>query len=255
MKRPEVSLDNIEAVYDYYDELRANKLIARLGYRAFALAIAPRVEYDGGAEAMLDAEMDHETGLIIAPNHISLQDPYIVAGAAAKTPLSHAIGNVMAWGKAEIFEDDGSKTYPIKRYISDNFGGMPLFRPSSYPGAERSQLIRANARAYDVTANHLARGGTAAIFAEGTIQRSEDKSKILPIQSGIARVAHEVRAKGGVPRIAPMAISRGPHGELRSPKIIMGEPQDVSDFTKKEIQEYLQENLQSLVTRVCNSYE
>lgn len=254
MKSPEVSLDNLEEIYDYYDEFTANKLVAHLGYRAFALALSPRIAYDGNAENMLHEEVDRKTGLIIAPNHISLQDPYIVAGAAAKTPLRRSIGNVMAWGKAEIFENNGSRVHFVKRYISDNLGGIPLFRPSSYPDAERKQLLHANTRAYDITAKHLARGGVAAIFAEGTIQRGEDKSKVLPIQSGIARVAHEVLQKGGTPTIAPMAISRGPHGELRHPNVIMGEPYDVSTLSKKEIQEYLQENLQSLVTRASESY-
>lgn len=92
MGNPEVSLDNYEAVYEYYRSHQQNRFVAKLAYAALALKYLPRVRYAPGAEAALKTLLERKTQLVVAVNHLTESDQFTLAATAWRTPLRRVIG-------------------------------------------------------------------------------------------------------------------------------------------------------------------
>lgn len=58
--RPEVSLPNYKAVYEYYRDLEPDPIIARLGHLAVSLAYWPQAVFADGAEDAIGSDIDRQ---------------------------------------------------------------------------------------------------------------------------------------------------------------------------------------------------
>jgi 1-acyl-sn-glycerol-3-phosphate acyltransferase len=132
------------------------------------------------------------SGAIVAGNHTSWYDPFILA-AAIKRPIHFM-------GKAELFEN------PILRWVLSRVYAFPVRR-----GQADRQAIRTGQT--KVTEGHL-----LGIFPEGTRNKTSDP--LLPVQGGAALIS----LKTGAP-IVPAVVCKGRRSGLRRPfRVTIGTP-------------------------------
>ena len=167
MGNPEVSLDNYEAVYEYYRSHQQNRFVAKLAYAALALKYRPRVRYAPGAEAALKTLLERKTQLVVAVNHLTESDQFTLAATAWRTPLRRVIGRTRVLAKDELF------VVPSQAQEGRHDGQHPVFRSKNYGLRAVSDAGRVM---MDVAAERLGNGDCLAIFPEGTCN-TEDPTR------------------------------------------------------------------------------
>ena len=107
---------------------------------------------------------------------------------------------------------------------------IPIYRPSTMPGDTHK-----NKEAFTKSIQHLTKGKCLLVFPEGV---SVTEKKILPLKTGVARIAIEtVLAEGkelGL-KIIPVGLNyTDPHSFRSDLFVNIGEPIEVADFVKGE---------------------
>ena len=74
MDKPEVTLENYEAVYAYYRDHQQNRALAKLAYASLYAKYRPRITYADDAKAQLAGLVKFGRVLIVAANHITHSD-------------------------------------------------------------------------------------------------------------------------------------------------------------------------------------
>src|SRR5690606_1217222 len=105
MEPPVVSLDNCDAVYDYYRDHRQRRLTALAAYALLARRFRPRISYADGARDRLRELLRSRQPTIFSINHLSQHDPYTVAAMTWRSPLRSIIGRVRVLAKDALFVD------------------------------------------------------------------------------------------------------------------------------------------------------
>lgn len=200
MDKPEVELDNSEAVYDFYLQHRQNRLKAKASYAILARRYRPRVSYAEGAHEQIREIVRSGRRLIIAINHLSENDPYTVAAMAWRTPLRPIIGRVRVLAKDELFVE------PELRAKVEMMGAIPVFRGKDHG----IRAVNAAAqRMMDVSAQRLHRGDDLAIFPEGTCNET-DPAAVQAVGSGVGHIAFKAMKLGVEPVALCVGLSYGP---------------------------------------------
>ncbi|MDH6286734.1 lysophospholipid acyltransferase family protein [Rhodococcus sp. NM-2] len=240
MDKPEVTLENYEAVYAYYRDHQQNRMLAKLAYASLYAKYRPRVVYADDAKAQLAGLVKSGRVLIVAANHITHSDQYTLAATAWNTPLRRAIGRTRVLAKDELFVD------PDLHKKVDMMGGIPVFRSKNYglrAVADAGRLMM------DVSAERLCRGDNLAIFPEGTCNEG-DPTRLQHINSGIGHIAKRAADRGVSPVLLSIGLSYGPdaHGpdpeNVKSASVFVGEPlfdlpakpMDIAHVVQKELQ-------------------
>lgn len=215
MDAPEVSLDNYEAVYEYYRGHQQNRFVAKLAYAALALKYRPRIAYAPGAEAALAALLGRGTQLVVAVNHLTESDQFTLAATAWRTPLRRVIGRTRVLAKDELFVD------PAQRKKVDMMGSIPVFRSENHGLRAVSDAGRVM---MDVAAQRLSEGDCLAIFPEGTCN-AEDPRTLQHVNSGIGHIVSRAEKLGCSPALLSVGISYGPEvGHVKSARVFIGTP-------------------------------
>ncbi|MDV7240440.1 MULTISPECIES: lysophospholipid acyltransferase family protein [Rhodococcus] len=212
MDRPEVTLENYRAVYDYYRDHQQNRVLAKLAYAMLSMKYRPRVRYADGAEEQLTELVKSGAVLLVAANHVTHSDQYTLAATAWKTPLRRVIGRTRVLAKDELFTD------PDLRKKVDMMGGIPVFRSKNYglrAVADAGRLMM------DVAAERLCRGDNLAIFPEGTCNES-DPTRLQHINSGIGHIAKRAVDRGVAPTLLSIGISYGPDAHGADTELVKG---------------------------------
>lgn len=245
MKRPEVKLDNYEAVYDFYREHQQNKAAAKLAYLALNKIFTPRVSFANGAEEQLRDIVESDTSLIIATNHLTYKDQYTVAAAASQTPLREDIGRTRVLAKDELF-------HGAKRPFIDMMGAAPVFRSKNH-----DPVLTRKAGEYmtDAMARRLLAGDNIAIFPEGTCNL-EDPSTLLPLHMGLGHMAVRAQELGANIAVLPIAFSYGDKlrgakdTDVRNANVYVNSPIIEIPTTALNITESVHTGLQEAVDKV-----
>ncbi|NMN95362.1 lysophospholipid acyltransferase family protein [Antrihabitans stalactiti] len=203
MEPPEVTLENYEAVYDYYLTHQQNVLRAKASYSILNLKYRPRIHYRDGAKAQLRELIKSGTPLIYAMNHLSTSDPYTLSALAAKTPLRKAIGHIRVLAKDELFVD------PEQRRKVDMMGGIPVFRGKNHG---LRAVNAAGQRMMDICAERMKSSDHIAVFPEGTCN-VEDPTKVQTVGSGIGHITSRAMKLGVNPAMIYIGLSYGPTQE------------------------------------------
>ncbi|GAA5045737.1 lysophospholipid acyltransferase family protein [Nocardia callitridis] len=199
MPPPEVTLDNSEAVYDFYRSHQQNRLKAWGAYAVLARRYRPRISYADGAREALRQVVRQRRPLLLAINHLSEHDPYTVAAAAWRSGLRPVIGRVRVLAKDELFAD------PEQQRKIDMMGGIPVFRGKDH-GIRA--VNAAGQRMMDICAQRMAGGDGVAVFPEGTCN-DIDPTQVQPVGSGIGHIAFRAQKLGVEPVLVSMALSYG----------------------------------------------
>lgn len=229
MDRPVVTLENADAVYDYYRDHQQNRRVARLAYGALAGRFRPRVRYGDGARERLRSLIYDDTRLIIAVNHVSETDPYTVAAAAWSSALRPVIGRTRVLAKDELFvetEPTGRKRVIAERTSQrrriEMMGGIPVFRSRDHG---LRAVSRAGSQMMDLCAERLSRGDDLAIFPEGTCNDG-DPAVLQHVGSGVGHIIARARARGVEPKLVVMGLHYGPPpGKYRSASVHIDVPE------------------------------
>lgn len=164
-------------------------------YRVLAGIIRFVVLLIWGLDMSGGEHIPEDTGAIVAGNHTSWFDPFVLV-IAIRRPV-----HFMA--KAELFAN------PILRWILPRVHVFPVRR-----GQADRQAIR-------ISQERVNEGNLVGMFPEGT--RNKTENPLLAIQGGAALIA----IKTGVP-IIPVVIKKGQRRGLRRPFIVsIGTPIDL----------------------------
>lgn len=245
MKKPEVILENYKQVYDYYEEYQQPKAGARLGHSVMSWMFRPQVEYSQGAkEASLDLLKDPNKRTIIAINHLSDNDQYVVASMAHREQsFRQMIGNTFVQAKEPLFHHPNKIIRPLLRRGVDVMGAVPAFRKKDVTEDQEQLRHDATARLLDISVNKLQRGMHMAIFPEGT-RNKDNPDKVQELRPGVAIVAGRVATACEV-GIIPVGFTY--EGDKRHPKMWVGEPILDSDFSADTFLPFLRDSLQDAV--------
>jgi 1-acyl-sn-glycerol-3-phosphate acyltransferase len=175
--------------------------------------------------------------LIVASNHVSFLDPFVVAYS-----LYRSGRRARFLAKAELFEN------PIQRALLSRLGQIPVRRG------------KGDAHALDLAEDAVWRGRTVVVFPEGTINAHHDGLPLLPFKSGTARLSiatgvpvTPIVTWGGqavFPKGAKPALRRGLPlrvlvGEPVEPPTAIAGPESVRRFTEE-----LAERMAGLVGKI-----
>ncbi|RMI33420.1 lysophospholipid acyltransferase family protein [Nocardia stercoris] len=241
--KPDVLLDNSDAVYAYYLRHRPNRLQAMAAYALLANRFRPRIVFADGARAQLADLLRSKRPILFALNHLSQRDPYVVAAAAWRSPLRPLIGRVRVLAKDELFLD------PDQRRKVDMMGGIPVFRGKDH-GIRA--VNAAGQQMMDICAERLTTGDHVAVFPEGTCNEV-DPARVQSIGSGIGHIAFRATKLGAPPALLCLGISYGPRPDptvepteaevrsaafyFRTPVLTLPQrPADIARLTAAELQ-------------------
>lgn len=249
MKRPPVTLENYQEVYDFYDTYRPNKLGTWLLYAALGTAFAPHVVYADGTKEQIAETLDSNKSLVIVANHTRDVDPCVMASTLFRQPaLRPMIGNTFIPAKSPIFYDlirSPAFLNPVLRRAVDSLYSVPVFRDKEY--GKDNPLLRPAARR--LLANSVANlniGDHMAILGEGE-RNTTDPTKIQKIQSGVGVMvcrATEVEQ----PALVTMGMYYGQDKKLaRNPTVYVGEASQQPFEKPRQVIDWLQAHLQASV--------
>ncbi|CRK50684.1 conserved hypothetical protein [Rhodococcus sp. RD6.2] len=219
MTKPDVTLENSDAVYDYYLGHRQNRLLAKAAYATLAAKFRPRVRYADGARDAIRALVRSNTSLVLSVNHLSESDPYTVAAAAWRSPLRAVIGRTRVLAKDELFEER-----KLRDRI-DLMGSIPVFRGKNHG---MRAVNAAGQQMMDVCATRMSRGDSVAIFPEGTCNEG-DPTRLQSVGSGVGHITSRAIKLGVTPALLHMGISYG--DDARNASVYFSEP--VTDLPDK----------------------
>ncbi|EME16648.1 lysophospholipid acyltransferase family protein [Rhodococcus triatomae] len=235
MTKPDVTLENSDAVYEYYLGHRQNRLLAKAAYATLAAKFRPRVRYANGARAAIRDLVRSDTPLVLSVNHLSEADPYTVAAAAWRSPLRPVIGRTRVLAKDELFADSSL------RDRIDLMGSIPVFRGKNHG---MRAVNAAGQRMMDVCATRMSRGDSVAIFPEGTCNVG-DPTRLQAVGSGVGHITSRAIRLGVTPALLHMGISYG--GDTKGASVYFAAP--VTDLPDKPaaITRLVHERLQEAV--------
>ncbi|MEU0544148.1 lysophospholipid acyltransferase family protein [Nocardia sp. NPDC005978] len=253
MERPEVVLENSDAVYDFYRDHQQNLLQARGAYWMLGRRYRPRISYAAGARDRLRELISQRRPLLIAINHLSQLDPYTVAAAAWRSALRPAIGRTRVLAKDELFEE------PKLRARIDMMGGIPVFRGKDHG---LRAVNAAGQRMIDICAERLARGDGVAVFPEGTCN-NVDPTQVQQVGTGIGHIGFRAKRLGADPVLVSLGLSYGPRldpkveptkEEAKSASFYFGLPVDGLPSKPAEITRVVRDELQTALDGAVKAY-
>lgn len=245
MDRPEVTLANYIAVYDFYRDHQQPRALATAAYAMLAARFRPRVHYRAGAREALREVVGDGAPVIVVANHLTHSDQYTLAATAWRSPLRALIGRIRVLAKDELFRG------PRQRREIDMMGGIPVFRAKNHG-------VRAVADAgrcmMDVAATRLSRGDALAIFPEGTCNTG-DPARVQAVGSGIGHIVRRAAALGEPPVLVAIGIAYGPDNDLRKPaSVFIAMPVPLPVGTPREITRRAADELQRAVDGAVARY-
>lgn len=254
MKKPPVTLENYETVYEYYRNYQPPRLAAKLGYRAMHMAFPANVHYARDAEAQIGGLLDEGVRLILSANHQSDNDQYVIAGLAHSQPVLRQLrGETFIPSKAPLFRS------PALRRGVDIMGAIPAFRDADVRGSdevsEETRLLQKAAKEgllSTATYLMLERHKHMGIFPEGT-RNTGDSTTLLKLRDGIAQIACRVSEAAAV-AVVPVGVSYDCNGfeHTRSPEVVILRP-IIGDFDNPQaLMGQLQPAMENAVLRADN---
>ncbi|MEO9164584.1 MAG: 1-acyl-sn-glycerol-3-phosphate acyltransferase [Aquihabitans sp.] len=192
MKRPDVKLENYEAVYRYYEAHDQSRAFARLAHKLFARHFKVDLSVADGAEQAITDAIAAGTRLVISPNHITGDDQYVIVALVEHMKALHPLrASTFIPSEPSLFTRRGLAGKALRRSV-DGLGAVPTFRLEDLrrQGIEITDEIdelyrHATIRASEAQVAKLVRGEKMAGFWEGTRNRS-DYRVVQPLKKGIA---------------------------------------------------------------------
>lgn len=252
MKRPEVTLENYQNLYQYYQQTEQSSKWLQCVHSILARIYNPKVEWDEDSREAISKRLAAGSRFIIASNHLVIADQFPIAAALRQEEsLRPIIGNTFVPAKAPYYQQWYTKSL---RPALDKLGAIPVFRSSEADKgralqAEATRLFIATAAGKIIAGNHM------FIFPEGTRNR-ENPTEIGRIHKGIGRIACTASAETPV-SVLPMGLWYGDADSRQwlSPTLYIGEPFDGPFEYPTEVTEPLREKLSECVASAIEGHK
>ncbi|MDV8001987.1 lysophospholipid acyltransferase family protein [Rhodococcus sp. IEGM 1408] len=199
--RPEVTVSNYEAVYDYYGPGRRRDGFTHPLLRFVGALYAPDLRIAPETVAEVHRLHDAGVGLIVAANHPSAHDPLVLASAVFDGRVRFLSGGT-GLAKDPLFR---SRLRPLFEYT----GTVPVFRAKNYVGTGAEIHEAAAARLIEVCVNRLVSGGVVLTFVEGTNSSADDLRtlRLESVKKGVGLMVAGAREAGGEVAVLPVGIA------------------------------------------------
>ena len=184
------------------------------GYHFFVSIVIPLGYLIFGGKVINKNKMLKDEGFVFAGNHVGYYDAYLLC-SATKRPL-HFIA------KKELFSN------PITKWFFSTMNLIPVDRTKKNPEA-RSKAIEI-----------LNDNKIICIFPEGTFHKEDI---LLPFKPGAVDFAIKSKKK-----IVPFVIL-GYYKFRSNPKLIIGDPIDVSSMGVEDANEYLRNTIYDMIIK------
>ncbi len=256
MRRPNVTVENHEHVYEWYRHNGQKPWFAKLGHRVVAGIHKPQLSADPSAGRLINSLLATQTRLVLVGNHIDFRDVTVLPAAMwAYKPLKPVVGNGRIVAKEETFNGEvmneivGPEVHPLVkkvggkavRVICDSLGQIPALRKSSNQDAD-SELIKDAHRNLAATEGYfLGRGIHIAKFGEGA-RNKEQPETVQAIKPGV-RYGLEAVSEGVHVAVVPVGIWYPSEGHVR---VHVGEP-IVSPLSRPDVLGDVRDRLQDSV--------
>jgi 1-acyl-sn-glycerol-3-phosphate acyltransferase len=252
MKRPKITLENHEKVYNYYRNYQQPSTVSQIAWRAFDGIYRPRVSFVDGAQEQMNELRADGTPQIFAFNHLTDLHDQFVSAATLRQITPEAIGNTRVLTKDPLMRE-------VKHlglgHLGDALGGIPVFRKKDH--ADHTVIDAANDELFDTVAWIIADNQNLAIYPEGTHNKG-DARKLGKVRTGIGEIATRVAAQYAPVAITPIGISYGLKKSLlpRHANVIVGNTIEIKSYdTVDDITEKTRDRLQDLVTIAFELYK
>lgn len=198
--RPEVTLENYAAAYDFYGPARRRDTFTHPLMRFIDFVWAPRVDIAPDVVAEIHRLHAAGIGVVVAANHPSGHDALVLPGAMWDKRIRFLVGGT-GLAKDSLFS---GPTRPLFEYT----GTIPVFRAKNYPDVLAEVHIAAAARMIEVCSDRLGEGGVVLSFVEGTNSAPEDLRALRPesVKRGVGEIVHGCLAAGHPVALLPVGI-------------------------------------------------
>jgi 1-acyl-sn-glycerol-3-phosphate acyltransferase len=273
MSRPQVSLENFEAVYDYYESHKQNQVFAMFGHAVLSRVYKPTISFaeDGAAKEAISQEFSAGTRLVISPNHLTEDDQYVIVSVVQREEVLHPLrGHTFIPSKPSLFTRPLRQGGPILRRMIDGLGAIPIVRLEDLDRQgivitpEIEELHRkAMLRADEIQVSKLVeQGNHMAGFWEGTRNR-EDHTKVQRLKKGIGYTVCKAAEDVDV-SIVPVGVCYGgkptdykklavPHKYTPHVHIHIGMPFRVETTSPEELVQVVHPAIQGCVDVAVNA--
>ena len=185
-RHPDITASNYEEVYDYYRTSRASKRFSDITFSLSEKIYAPDVHHQFGTIATIRQQLELGKGAVLAINHPSPHDPFIMAGAIHE--MNNEIPDFtdfMGFGKDSLFRGP-------TRLLFEKTGCVPVFRHKSYPDMEPRTFTQLTNALFDLSVERLKEGYHVSLMPEGTCSAPDQLEHLdyAAVKTGIARIAH-----------------------------------------------------------------
>lgn len=199
MIRPEVSVESrqdIDRLYDFYDEHTQNQTYAMAAHFILSKVYKPTITFaeNGAAEEAIQEEVDADTRLLIAPNHLTDNDQYVIVSVAQRVKALNALrGRTIIPTEPSLSSAGIKRGGQLLRWACDGLGSIPIMRSEDYfirrgvdITPERKELLRYGTIRASQTWEHkmLDQGMDMAAFLESNRNRI-DHSKVQGLKKGV----------------------------------------------------------------------
>src|SRR3546814_714419 len=92
MSRPKVTIENYDAVYDFYDIYKRNQFIQDVCRYYIADSFDPQISWQDGAASRFKEELADGRQFALVPNHIQLEDHPMMLSAVQKDRMARPLG-------------------------------------------------------------------------------------------------------------------------------------------------------------------
>ncbi|GEM_PF-511167 len=257
MKRPEVSIHNLDEVYRYYETCQPNPRLAKLAHLTMSALMRTDVVYPESSKTVISSLLEDNTRLIIAGNHLTYYDQFTLGAMVQQEETLHPLrGNTFVLAKEPLF----NSRIPILRRTIDALGAVPVFREKDIetdtrlvsPDKRVALRYEAGRRIIRLATQKIKAGSHMAIFPEGT-RNTQNLQQILPLKPGIGAIAtaasHDVDVA-----VVPVGMwyRDASRSVPRHVTVYIGNPFQISGDNPRSITNKLQCELQECVDRAAS---
>ena len=199
--RPEVTVANYQAVYDYYGPGRRSDRFTNPLLRMIDAVYRPRVLIPAETVAELHRLHGEGVGILVAVNHPSKHDPMVLAASLFDKRIRF-LSTGTGLTKDPLFR---SAMRPLFEYT----GTIPVFRAKNYQGTAAEIHDGAAARLIEVCVNRIVDGGVVLTFVEGTNSSADDLRtlRLESVKKGAGLMVAGARALDAPVAVLPIGLA------------------------------------------------